>query len=162
MARKLTHKEKGFVKDILQGETGTQAALNNYDTEDRNTAAAIASENLTKPNIVNAIQDALPDDLLAERHLELLNKRDEYVWYEDVYDTESKNRKRVDVIPHHIDLGVDVNAVSKALDLAYKVKGSYAPEKSLALNVQVNLKNKQHVEELASKLLETLKKEEIA
>ena len=70
---RLSHKEKGFVKDIVNGETGTQAALNNYDTEDENTAAVIASENIRKPKIVKAIKsiaEQIPENKLLEVHLE--------------------------------------------------------------------------------------------
>lgn len=70
---KLTRKQKGFVKDIAEGKTGTEAALNNYETEDENTAAVIASENLRKPNIVLALKDAFPNTLLEKKHLQLLN-----------------------------------------------------------------------------------------
>lgn len=135
MARKLTKKQRGFVKDYLKTGNGTQAALKNYDTKDINTAAVIAVENLSKPKIVKSIEDALPEELLAERHLELLNKRDTYRWYEDVKDIDGKNV--IDVIPHEIDLGVEVQAVTKGLDMAYKLKGKYAPEKTITLNVEV-------------------------
>lgn len=53
---KLTKKQKGFVKDYLETGIGVQAALNNYDTTDYNTAHAIASENLQKPTIRQAIE----------------------------------------------------------------------------------------------------------
>lgn len=52
---KLTRKQIVFVKGIAEGKTGTQAALDAYDTDDPNTAESIASENLRKP----AIQQAL-------------------------------------------------------------------------------------------------------
>ena len=104
----LTRKQKGFVKDYAQSGNGTQAALNNYDVEDgklpkERVAAAIASENLTKPNIIKAIADMLPDELIAEKHLALLNKVDE------------KGE-------------IDVQAVKAGVDMAHKIKGSYAPE----------------------------------
>ncbi len=70
--KRLTRKEKGFVADLAKGKNGTQAALNNYDTDNPRVAASIASENLTKPNIVKALADAFPDELLQEKHLELL------------------------------------------------------------------------------------------
>lgn len=56
----LTPKQKRFVKDYLDTGNGTEAALNNYDIQGRNKeniAASIASENLTKPNIVKAIEN---------------------------------------------------------------------------------------------------------
>ena len=59
------------------------------------------------------MKEYLPDELLASRHSELLDKR--------VY------RKAIDengdVV--EVDNGPDASAVSKALDLAYKLKGSY-------------------------------------
>lgn len=54
---KLTKKQKGFVNDFVIDENGTKAALNNYDTDKPVVAANIASENLTKPYIVEAIEN---------------------------------------------------------------------------------------------------------
>lgn len=54
---KLTKKQKGFVNDYSIDENGTKAALNNYNTDKSVVAANIASENLTKPYIVEAIED---------------------------------------------------------------------------------------------------------
>jgi|CXWK01.1.fsa_nt_gi phage terminase small subunit len=48
----LTKKQEIFVKEYLDTGNGTQAALEAYDTDNPRVAAAIASENLTKPNIV--------------------------------------------------------------------------------------------------------------
>lgn len=54
---KLTPKQKGFVKDYLETKNGTEAAMKNYET-DRVTAASIAWENLRKPQIIQALQEA--------------------------------------------------------------------------------------------------------
>lgn len=51
MAENLTKKQEGFAKDYLETGNGTQAALNNYDTEDENSAAAMASKLLRKDKI---------------------------------------------------------------------------------------------------------------
>lgn len=56
MANRLTQKQKGFVATYLDTGNATEAALQNYDTEDRLTAASIGSENLTKPNILAYIE----------------------------------------------------------------------------------------------------------
>lgn len=53
---KLTKKQRGFVEDYALDENGTKAALKNYNTTNEHTAAVIASENLTKPEIVAAIE----------------------------------------------------------------------------------------------------------
>lgn len=55
--QRLTKKQKGFVKDYVETENGTQAALKNYDTNDYKTASVIAAENLDKPSIRVAIEN---------------------------------------------------------------------------------------------------------
>lgn len=157
MATKLTKKQKGFVKDYVKTGIGSLAVKENYDVTDDNTARAIASENLTKPNIVEEIAkeekkiaDRIPDELLAERHLELLNKREVYqIGYGEEKEWEVSDEP-------------DTQAVSKGLDMAYKLKGSYAPEKpqSPLLNLTITLENKdledirvKYEEELKNKLL---------
>lgn len=52
----LTKKQEIFVKEYLDTGNGTQAALEAYDTDNPRVAAAIASENLTKPNIIEYLQ----------------------------------------------------------------------------------------------------------
>ena len=107
MARGLTKKEKGFVKDFVKTGNGVKAALKNYNTTDYSTAGNIASENLNKPKIINAVKslaDRIPDELVIERHIDLLNAR--------------------------TILGqLDPTAVKAGVDMAYKLKGSYAPDK---------------------------------
>ena len=44
----------------------------------------------------------------------------------------------------------------KALDMAYKLKGSYAPEKTLNLNAHVDLTGNSKAQELAAKYEEEL------
>lgn len=56
---KLTKKQAGFVEDYVNTGNGTQAALKNYDIESdkpERVAAAIATENLTKPDVALAIE----------------------------------------------------------------------------------------------------------
>lgn len=57
----LSPKQSGFVRDYLETGNGTQAALKNYNIRGRNKeniAAAIAKENLTKPQIKEVLEDA--------------------------------------------------------------------------------------------------------
>lgn len=46
----------GFANDYLDTGNATQAALNNYDTDDYMTAAAIGSENLRKPQVIEYME----------------------------------------------------------------------------------------------------------
>lgn len=55
----MTLKQRTFVKNYVESGNGTQAALEAYNTRDSNTAAVIASENLTKPKVIEAINRVL-------------------------------------------------------------------------------------------------------
>lgn len=139
---RLSHKERGFVKDIVKGENGTNAVLNNYDTESENTASSIASENLRKPKIVEAIKsyaDRIPDELLERVHLEGLEAGKIII----------KDEQKV--------LEPDYPTRHKYLDTAYKLKGSYAPEKSLNLDLNVDITNPEALK-LAQEYEEAIKK----
>jgi len=57
MAKKLTPKQKGFVRDYLQTGNATQAVMRNYNVDKPEVAASIGSENLRKPNIMGYIED---------------------------------------------------------------------------------------------------------
>lgn len=123
MATRLTKKEKGFVKDYLETGNGTQAALANYDTESENTAAALASVNIRKPKIQRLIEEKLPDEELFQIHREGL------------YATKPYFNDDGDKIAEDADYAIR----HRYLDTAYKVKGSYAPEKHVNLNVDAEL-----------------------
>lgn len=120
---KLTKKQKGFVKDYVKTEDATQAALNHYDVKDgkvskERVAEAIGSENLSKPIIQEAIKsiaDRIPDELLEKVHLEGL-----------------KAGRLIGT-----ELEADYAVRHKYLDSAYKLKGSYAPDKTLNINMNI-------------------------
>lgn len=60
---KLTKKQKGFVKDYLNTGNGQESALRHYDIEGKDKEAiarSIASQNLTKLNIREAIESHAP------------------------------------------------------------------------------------------------------
>lgn len=54
----LTPKQHGFVQTYLETGNATKSALEHYDTDDARVAQAIGSENLSKPLIREAIDDA--------------------------------------------------------------------------------------------------------
>jgi len=96
------------------------------------------------------LNEYLPDDLLAEKHKELLT-----------VPKIIKTTKRGELIDSEESL--DVQAISKGLDMAYKVKGSYAPEKKQSVNLYLNTKiknlkeSKDLVDEYEAKLKNMLK-----
>jgi len=56
---KLTRKQNIFVKGILSGKNPTQSAMAAYDVEDSKTASVIASQNLNKLSIREALEEVL-------------------------------------------------------------------------------------------------------
>jgi phage terminase small subunit len=167
VATNLTKKQKGFVKDYIETGIGSLAVKKNYNVVTDETARAIATENLTKPLIVKAIQEALPDGLLAEKHLELLQAVTLSSFKFSKHDTDEDIRELVNSIPGHEIMYIRTNydsnkidivdktaylkipdsiAQDKALDKAYKLKGSYAAEKTTSLNVNVAVDNSNKTE----------------
>lgn len=56
MAKQLTDKQRKFVKAKATGVSGTKAAMIAYDVNNERTASVIATENLAKPSIQEAVQ----------------------------------------------------------------------------------------------------------
>lgn len=53
---KLSRKQAKFVKGVAEGKPAYVAALEAYDTTNASVAATIASENMNKPNVKDAIE----------------------------------------------------------------------------------------------------------
>ncbi len=90
--QKLTKKQRGFVNDYVLDENGTKAVMNHYDIESKKpekVASVIATENLAKPNIIEAIEvkrktlkqalldKGIDEDYLAKKVEVLLEAKDE-------------------------------------------------------------------------------------
>lgn len=67
------------------------------------------------------MQEFMPDDQLMKTHMELLLKRD--MVKTSVWDDAAQK-----VVDKWLDMGPDTAAASKALDMAYKLKGAYRKE----------------------------------
>lgn len=195
MTQRLTKKQKGFVKDYIETGIGSLAAKKNYAVTTDESARAVASQNLTKPQILNAIKEALPNDLLAEKHLQLLNStRVDHLVFplgpdtdegdpsegppigpevpESFKDRTSLTDKEItdmlaevnctvrrivhgETARHVYFWSADNRALKDALDMAYKLRGDYAPEKKI--NVNLNPEPSEKVRRLAEKLVEMQK-----
>ena len=71
---KLTPKQAKFVRGIAEGKTNTDSALEAYDTDSYETAAVIATENLKKPNVQQAVEVArVKLGITSERALKTIN-----------------------------------------------------------------------------------------
>ena len=105
----LTIKQRRFLKHYLKTGNGTQAALVAYDVTDANTARSIATENLRKPALRTALAALLEAEQLSNRALRRIHAH-----YLALYASPD---------PREQALGL------KALHLAYRVTGAYAPER---------------------------------
>lgn len=77
------------------------------------------------------MNDYLPDELVVQRHQELINKREVI--------------KKFNGEGELIDQP-DTQAVSKGVDMAYKLKGHYAPEKHANINLNLDATTESKIE----------------
>lgn len=168
MAQKLTRKQETFVDEYVEHGNGTEAAKIAYDIESPNetdVAKSIASENLTKPYIVKAIAERLDDDKLEKAHNSLLDavRLDYFVFPSTMHDNEIEEHVSaqgltvINIRPTQKGKMAffslpDGSARSKGLELAYKLKGSFAPDKHISVNVE--LEATPEIKDLTNKLNE--------
>lgn len=111
---KLTKKQRGFVKDYVESENGTQSVLKNYGVKNAKVASVVAVENLAKPSIIQAIEvkrKSLKEALIARGI------------------TEDYLAEKVDVLLTAVDKdGVeDYTAIDKGLKHATSIYGVIDP-----------------------------------
>lgn len=170
--RNLTRKQENFVKAYIETGVGSEAARQAYDIEPSNThlAAVIASENLTIPDIKQKIDEALSDERLNKKHNQLLEASTLEKLSFDEHDEDEEIREVVAQIEGYTLLHIvtrldkegnptskyayvkapDNQTQEKALDKAYKVRGLYAPDKSITVNVDVD--SSEDIKSLAARL----------
>ena len=147
--RKLTKQERKFVKIKAKTGNGTRAVQEAFDIKDPDYASVKAVRLLGNDRIVKAIADELPDELLLEVHLEGLAAG------KHIY----KNNNESGEIE---DMGIEPDYATrhKYLDSAYKLKGTYAPEKSVSVNIEVK-QNREKLAKVATEVMEKLSHEEL-
>lgn len=125
---KLTFKEREFCEYYLEFKgDGVDAVLEVFDVTNPKVAAAMAYEYLRKPHLIAYINSKLEeygfnDDNVLKQHLFLLNQ------------------------------DADLKSKSKAIDMFYRLKGTYAPEKTANVTVSIDLEANPKLKELADKL----------
>jgi predicted transcriptional regulator len=103
---KLTDQQKQFVIEKAKGKTNTQAVMASYEVSSLDSAKVIGSQLMAKPEIKLALNE-LMDCHLPQHH-------------------------RIRKLRSHV-VHPDPNISLKALEMANKLDGSYAPEKHLAI-----------------------------
>src|ERR1700734_1172040 len=116
MARTLTKKQRKFVNEYADTGNGSLAVKEaGYDVANDETARAIASENLTKPNIQAELKKLGFDSNNAKRVIgEILN-----------------------------DETIEPQHRIKAAENVFKVMGDYAPEKHFNVDVTLTERSKE-------------------
>jgi hypothetical protein len=105
----LTDQQKSFVVQKAKGKTNTQAALDSYEVTSRKSAKAIGSENMAHPVVNMAYKDIMDNIGLSNWNRTLRIK-------DHVYDP-------------------DPNVSLKALDMTFKLDGSYKTEEDKTNNI---------------------------
>lgn len=149
---KLSKQDQDFVREVAITGNATQAVKKVYKTKSETYARLKGHKNITKYNteiqeVKRSLADRIPDDLVNEKHIALLNKKE----VKRTFNAELGEWIEVETGD------VDTQAVSKGLDMAYKLKGSYAAEKSINLNIDAEITNPNAVQ-LAKDFEEKLKK----
>ena len=106
---------------LSRTEAMKQVGYSEHYAENGNVAKTDSWEELMK--------NYIPDELLAKRHKELLNKREVFRVFNH---TTGEYEKELADTP-------DTNAVKAGLDMGYKLKGKYAAEKHINLNIPIPL-----------------------
>jgi phage terminase small subunit len=116
-SNRLTTKQTKFIKGIAEGKTGTQSALDAYHTTDNATARAIASENLTKPTIQQALEQTLDRlNLTPEKALQPI----------------------LDALEHH-NLDTRLKGSDRALKIMFALKEKQDKEASTGQQINVTI-----------------------
>lgn len=71
------------------------------------------------------MEEYMPEEHLAHRHSELLDKRDTKTVEDIKYGEDGKIQEKVVRI---VDMGPDTNAVTKGLEMAYRLRGSFTKD----------------------------------
>jgi hypothetical protein len=109
-------KQKKVVRKLIENGGNLRKAVR----ESGYSEAYAHSQKITKTKTwADLLEEFLPDEALQQKHKELLN---------------AKKLLKVKGIPVSGMYEEDSDVQSKALDMAYKLKGKYAPEKTLTIS----------------------------
>lgn len=158
--------KKAFKKTLENGGVVSKA----MSSSDYSQAMISNPQILTRSKGWKELMDQyLSDEKLARAHDELLNqtKIEYFVFPKSMQDDEIEakvNDVGLEVINirdgekgrYAFYKTIDSQARKSALDMAYKLKGSYAPDKSVNLNIDVETDT--HIEDLTNKLNDVYKR----
>lgn len=115
----LTPKKALFIKEYNKTGNGTRSAMKSYDVSSENSANVLANRLLKEPAVarrIKSIAERIPDDLLLKVHTDGLKAT-----YDNVFEGKVISKSK------------DYSVRQRYLDTAYKLKGSYAPDKHVGI-----------------------------
>lgn len=101
---KLTKKEQGFVLGLAEGKSPTESAMTSYDCKNREVAKTLGCRMAKDPDISTALSDVMSQEGIPKR-------------------------RRIQRLGDLIESN-DLSAVSRGLDMSWKLDGSYVPDRS--------------------------------
>ena len=150
--KELSKQDQEFAKEVAITGNQTQSAKKAYGIENDGYARVKGHKQLTKDNIVKAVEEVkktLAEQIDQGKLLEVLNEGLEATKKIFKNNNESGDIDMVSEEPDHA-------VRHKYLDSGLKIVGAYAPEKSINLDVNVDITNPKAME-LATKYEEELK-----
>ena len=137
----LTFREQGFVQDVLTGKKIREAVKKNYNTSTDNSADVIGQSILGRPRVQQALMDLMDKTGVSDRRLV---ERLKHMIFDAKKEIITKDGDLVEVN--------DNSASLKGLDMAFKIKGAYAPERHEMLGVNVSIYQNLSDEELERRI----------
>ncbi len=107
----LTDAQKKFAIGVASGQTITNAALSAFEVTSRASAKTIGHRLMKDPKVKEAIEDLMNEEGLSKRY-------------------------RIKRLRQHVD-SPDGLISLKALDMSFKLDGSYAPEKHMNMDIVI-------------------------
>lgn len=108
----LTEKEKKFVIEKVKGKNNTEAALVTYECSSRETAKAVGSQLMAKPEVQQSVTEIM-DQVGLTRHY------------------------RIDRLKTHVDNQIDPHVSLKGLDMSFRLANDYPAQKNINMNIEV-------------------------
>lgn len=161
---KLTIKQRRFIEDYVKTGSAVVAVKNNYNIGNPKSAETMGYEILRQPAVKKRLDELFPDDFVYEKHHQLMSNK------QVAYFVFPKSMSDEEITAHVDSVGIkviviresdkgklafyatlDTNAVKSGLDMLYKIKGTYAPEKK-ELSGKVEMIATEKVKELGDKL----------
>jgi len=104
----LTEKERGFVIAKVNGKSNVQAVMNAYDVTSKESAKAMGTKLMDKPEIRQAIEELMETSGLSRSY-------------------------RVQKLKEHVD-NRDPGVSLRALDMSFRLDASYPPTRNVSLS----------------------------